>query len=59
MVNKYDQKHKERLRKKAHERYQIVLKAKKRNGEKRFGTTIKIFLKNKCRNYLSIWKVII
>ena len=54
MANKYYQNYKERLQKEACERYQNFLKKKKGNGEKRSEKDIKIFLRNKIRNYLSI-----
>ena len=52
MVNKYYQKHKERLRKEACERYQNLPEVIK--GRKRFEGDMQIFLKNKSRNFLII-----
>ena len=52
-TNKYYQKHKERLQKEAR-KIKIFLKKEKTKGEKRFEKDIKIFLKKKSRNYLSI-----
>ena len=53
MKNKYYQKHKERLRKEACERYQNLSKEKKTKYVKKYETDIKFSLKNKSRNYLS------
>ena len=70
MVNNYYQKHKERLRKEARERYKNLLKEKKEKGEKRPEKDIKISFKKKnkkgisiirnvTRSYLSIEDIII
>ena len=53
MVNKY-QKHKERLLKEASERYQNLSEEEKDKGKKKSETDIKIFLKKKRKNYLSV-----
>ena len=47
MVNRYYQKHKERLQIKARERYQNLSEKKKIKGEKRLKKDIKILLKKK------------
>ena len=54
MVNKYYQKHKEKLRKEARERYQNLSEEEKDKWQKKSETDIKIFLNNKSRDYLSI-----
>ena len=57
MVNKYYQKYRERIKKikKNHVKdIKIFLMKKKTKSGKRSETDIKIFLKNKSRNYLSI-----
>ena len=51
MVNKYYQKHKEQLRKEARGRYQNLSKEGK---DERSETDMKMFWKDKSRNYLSI-----
>ena len=54
MVNKHYQKHKERLRKEAHERYENLSKEEKIKGEKKLEKDIKISLKKKkkrCQYY--------
>ena len=43
MVNNYYQKHKERLRKEAHERYQILSEEEKIKGERKLQKTKQIF----------------
>ena len=53
MTSKY-QKRKERLRKEVCERYQNLIKLKKTESKKRSEKDIKIFLKNKSRNYLRL-----
>ena len=59
MVNKYYQKHKERLQKEARERYQNFSEKEKKGG-KMSEMDIKIFLKkNNNKNYVSIWGKII
>ena len=52
MVNKHYQKHKEKLRKEAHERYQYLSEEEK--GEKRPETYTKISLKKKKKKSISI-----
>ena len=47
MTNHFYQKHKERLQKKARERYQNLSKEEKTKGEKRLQKDIKILLKMK------------
>ena len=47
MVNKYSQKHKEKLRKEAHEKIKMFLNEKKTKGHKRPGKGVKILLENK------------
>ena len=47
MTNHFYQKHKERLQKKARERYQNLSEEEKTKGEKRFQKDIKILLKMK------------
>ena len=70
MVNKYYQKHKERLRKKHVQYIKIFLKKKKTKGEKKLEKDITILLKKKkkkgvsiirnvCKIYLSIEETII
>ena len=54
MVNKYYQKHKEKLQKEAHEWYQNLLEEEKEKGEKKLKTDIKIFLKRKKKKIVSI-----
>ena len=55
MTNKYYQKHKERLRKEAREKYENLSKEEKNTkSEKMPEKDIKIFLKNKSRNYFSM-----
>ena len=54
MVNKYYQKHKEKLKKKHVKDIKIFLKKKKMKGEKRSEIDIKILQKRK--KYESIWK---
>ena len=55
MVNKYYQKHKERLRKKYVKDPKIFLKKRKIKGDKKSEIDIKISLKkNKNKNYVSI-----
>ena len=56
MVNKYYQKHKERLQKEARGRYQNFLKKKNKKGEKRPEKDIKILLKRKKKKGVSIIK---
>ena len=56
MVNKYYQKHKERLQKEARERYQNFLKKKNKKGKKRPEKDIKILLKRKKKKGVSIIK---
>ena len=52
MVNKYCQKHNEKLRNEARERYQFLFEEEK--DEKRSETDIQILLKDKSRKYLNI-----
>ena len=52
MTNKYYQKHKERLRNKAPEKFQNL--SEEKESEIRSQKNIKIFLRNKSRSYLSI-----
>ena len=63
MVNKYYEKHKKRLWKEACERHQNQkekdTKKKMKKGEKMSKIYVKIFLKKKNKNYVSIWKNII
>ena len=63
MVNKYYEKHKKRLWKEACERHQNQkekdTKKKMKKGEKMSKIDVKIFLKKKNKNYVSIWKNII
>ena len=63
MVNKYYEKHKKRLWKEACERHQNQkekdTKKKMKKGEKMSKIDVKIFLKKKIKNYVSIWKNII
>ena len=47
MVNKYYQKHKEKLRKEVRERYHNLSEEEKEKRQKRPDTDIKIFLKRK------------
>ena len=54
MVNKYDQKHNEKLRKKAFKNVKIFLKKKKKKGEKRPEKDIKVLLKKKKEKVVSI-----
>ena len=54
MRNKYYQKHKERLLKEAHERYQNLFEEEKNKRWKRSEKDIKIFLRNKIRSYLNL-----
>ena len=54
MINKYYQKHKEKLLTKAHERYQILSEEEKIKGEKRSEIDVNICPKKKGKNYLSI-----
>ena len=55
VVNKYYQKHKERLGKEAPGTYQNLSEEEKdKSRKKKSETDTKIFLKNKDRNYLSI-----
>ena len=54
MVNKYYQKHKEKLQKEAHEWHQNLLEEEKEKGEKELKTDIKIFLKRKKKKIVSI-----
>ena len=54
MTNKYYQKHKERLRKDARERYQNLSKEEKERRQKRSKKYIKILLRDKSRSYWSI-----
>ena len=56
MVNKYYQKHKERLQKEARGRYQNFLKKKNKKVEKRPEKDIKILLKRKKKKGVSIIK---
>ena len=56
MVNKYYQKHKERLQKEARGRHQNFLKKKNKKGEKRPEKDIKILLKRKKKKGVSIIK---
>ena len=53
MVNKYYQKHKEKLRKEALERYQNFSEEEKKKGKKGPETDIKIFLKRKKKKSVS------
>ena len=52
MVNKYYQKHNEKLQNEAREKYQFLSEEEK--DEKRSETDIEIFLKDKSRKYLKI-----
>ena len=54
VIKKYDQKLKEKLQNETRERYQNFLKNKQTKGKKRFETDIKIFLKEKEKNIVSI-----
>ena len=55
MVNKYCQKHKERLQKEPHKRYQNISKEEKKiKDEKRLQEDIKILLKKKKKKGISI-----
>ena len=56
MINRYCPKHKERLRKEAWERYQNLSEETK--SKERSGTDMKIFLKNKSRNYIVYEKIL-
>ena len=54
MLNNYYQKQIERLQKEAHGIYQNLYEEEKDRRQKRLETDIKIFPKNKSKNYLSI-----
>ena len=58
MVNKYYQKHKERLWKEACERYQNLSEEEKDKRQKK-KRHVKTSPKKKNKNYVSIWKNII
>ena len=59
MVNKYYQKRKERLRKKARERYKNLSEEEKDKRWKKVREGTKFLLKNVSRSYLSIEEIII
>ena len=54
MVNKYYQKHKEKLQKEARERYQNHSEEEKTKGEKKLEKGLKILLKKKKKKGVSI-----
>ena len=59
MVNKYYQKHKERLQKEAPERYQNLSEEEKDKRRKKFRDYFQNLPEEKKKNYVSIWKNII